>query len=294
MAESGTTWELRPIEAPSSQLLLLESRFVLELASLGLSQVWLAARHRGDGHPVLVLPGFGAGDAEMAALRIQLRGWGYSAHGWRSGRNLGPTPTVRDALYTRLDEIFARDGRRVSIVGWSLGGIYARHLARTFPEKVRSIVTLASPYRLGAEDRCALTYFVNRLAASSDGPHRDDWAAIRSDEEEAPLEVPSTSVYSRSDGIVRWHACIDRAGPQAENVEVHGSHCGLGFNAAAVYVVGDRLAQPEGRWRPFRAPRLLRHLYPEPVYWDPARRVSNSVRFTRDRGESEFIERKAL
>jgi hypothetical protein len=257
----------RRISAPSPRLLWLEQRVVLEFASLGLAAPWLAGVDRGDGHPVLVLPGFGTGDGETRFLRRQLRRWGYWAHGWQQGRNLGPTPNVQAGLVQRLASLYRHHNRKVSLVGWSLGGIYGRELARAFPGQVRSVITLASPYRLRLDDRSSISPLVERLTGDRPPAARDGWPP---EDDRAPLTVPATSIYSRTDGIVRWHACIDREGPRRENVEVLSSHVGLAVNPSVLYVIGDRLAQPEGTWSPFRPPPRLRRLYPAPAAWDDA------------------------
>src|SRR5690242_18656081 len=133
---------LRP---PGLGLLLAEARGILEFnASLLLSPLLMRAP-RGDGHPVLALPGFLASDLSMAPLRRYLGELGYETHAWRMGRNTGGVGRMRGALLDRLSEIHAASGRKVSIVGWSLGGVYARDLALRAPEMVRYVMTLASP-----------------------------------------------------------------------------------------------------------------------------------------------------
>lgn len=252
------------VRAPAPNLLWLEQRALLEFAAMPVTAPLLRRVRAGDGHPVLVLPGFTASDAATAPLRRQLRRWGYRAYGWRLGVNLGPTPDLPGKLMARLDAIYAHDERPVTLIGWSLGGIYARELARNAPGRVRSAITLAAPYRMTLADRSSLSTLMDRFV----GRPAPEVAAGRPGEDERPaLAVPATSIYTRTDGIVRWHTCIDRAGPQRENIEVRGSHSGLVFNPAVLYAIGDRLAQPKGEWKPFEAPRLLRPLFPEPVSW---------------------------
>ena len=201
---------------------------------------------RGDGHPVLLLPGFLASDLSMAPMRRYLRELGYEAHAWRMGRNLGGLARMRVALRDRLAEIHTAAGRKVSIVGWSLGGVYARDLALQVPDMVRCVVTLGSPF---ANDVRATN--ATRLYEALSGEGADDnpelRAAIAGD-----LPVPATSIYSRTDGIVNWRTCLLRPSDTAENIEVHlASHVGLGVNPAALWAVADRLAQPEGEFRQF-------------------------------------------
>src|SRR6478736_3367671 len=125
---------LRP---PSRTLLLLEGRAVQELGAFWLLRPWLAAAPRGDGHPVLVLPGLLASDMSTQPLRSFLKGQGYAVHGWKQGRNLGLREGIEDGMLERVEELYERHGRRkISLVGWSLGGIYARQLAKRVPEMV--------------------------------------------------------------------------------------------------------------------------------------------------------------
>jgi len=234
------------LRAPGLGLLLAEARGIFELnASLLLSPLLMRAP-RGDGHPVLLLPGFLASDLSMAPMRRYLRELGYDAHAWRMGRNLGGVARMRVALRDRLAEIHAAAGRKVSIVGWSLGGVYARDLALQAPDMVRCVVTLGSPF---ANDVRATN--ATRLYEALSGEAADDnpelRAAIAGD-----LPVPATSIYSRTDGIVNWRTCLLRPSDTAENIEVHlASHVGLGVNPAALWAVADRLAQPEGEFRQF-------------------------------------------
>jgi pimeloyl-ACP methyl ester carboxylesterase len=111
----------------------------------------------------------------------------------------------------------------MSLVGWSLGGIYAHEIARSSPDLVRMVVTLGSPFR-------------------TEPSHR------------RPLPVPSTAVVSRTDGIVPWQTCVNPRGDAHETLEVLGSHCGLGHHPAVLLVVADRLAQAPGDWQPMRVP----------------------------------------
>jgi hypothetical protein len=234
---------LRP---PGLGLLLAEARGIFEFnASLLLSPLLMRAP-RGDGHPVLMLPGFLASDLSMAPMRRYLRELGYDSHAWNMGRNTGGVSRMRLLLRDRLAEIHAATGRKVSIVGWSLGGVYARDLALQAPDMVRYVVTLGSPF---ANDVRATN--ATRLYELLSGEAADDnpelRAAISGD-----LPVPATSIYSRTDGIVNWHTCLLRPSVSAENIEVHlASHVGLGVNPAALWAVADRLAQPEGEFKQF-------------------------------------------
>jgi pimeloyl-ACP methyl ester carboxylesterase len=245
-----------PIAPPARHLLLLEGRAVLELAAMLTAYPFLLRAPRGDGHPVIVFPGFMAGDFSTRPLRRFLRDKGYAAHGWRLERNLGPSPTLVTGMVERLRDIRARYGRPVSLIGWSLGGIYARELARRFSEDVRQVITLASPFRdLEATN---VPRFLRDVARRQPLPDEADHRRVL----HASLPMPTTAIYSRTDGIVAWQLCIESAGPLRESIEVRSSHSGMAVNPSALYAVADRLAQPEGRWRPFRPPVGMRHLYP--------------------------------
>jgi pimeloyl-ACP methyl ester carboxylesterase len=205
----------------------------------------------GDGHPVLVLPGFMASDVSTIPLRTFLRGKRYAVSAWELGRNLGPTPEVMEGMPRLLRSIVAQHGRRVSLVGWSMGGIFARWLARTYPERVRQVVTLGTPVRGIVADKSNASTLFDYLRPYHDEAHPglDDGV---------PLPVPATAIHTRSDAIVPWQTCMVESGPLSENIRVAGSHSGLGFNPAALYVVADRLALEEGHWRPLRVRRWAR------------------------------------
>jgi hypothetical protein len=249
--------EAERLRPPSRLLLMLELRALWEL---GAFFAWLPALRmlpQGDGHSVLVLPGLMASDASTHLLRALLQDRGYVPYGWELGRNQGPRPGVEDGMARRLKEIADRSGRKVSVIGWSLGGLYARVLASQTPEVVRQVITLGSPFT--GDPRASNAW---RVFEYTSGVSVDDqrWHKILRD----PVSVPTTSIYSRSDGIVAWQCSLERERPLAENIEVEGSHCGLGHNPVVLYAVADRLAQPEGTWEPFRRMPMHRLLYPDP------------------------------
>jgi pimeloyl-ACP methyl ester carboxylesterase len=234
------------IRPPRPELFMLEARAVLEFAAFVAAYPVLKRAPRGDGHPVLVLPGFMASDFSTRAMRRFLRDRGYGAHGWKLGRNLGPTPEIVSGLATRFAELRERYARRVSLIGWSLGGVYARELARRFATDVRLVITLASPFR----DLAATN--VPRFVLNRRQPHPNETALralLR-----APLPVPATAIYSRTDAIASWRSCREEQGPFSENIEVESSHLGIGHHPVVLLTIADRLAQPEGQWRPFTPP----------------------------------------
>jgi pimeloyl-ACP methyl ester carboxylesterase len=219
-------------------------RAVREFASFRARRRLLREAPRGNGHPVLVMPGFLAPEFSTSPLRNFLRDLCYDARGSRLGVNLGPTPKVSETLEKRLRHLAERHGRKVSLVGWSLGGIYARELARTHPTLVRMVITMGTPFA-----DIAATHAARFIPLRPDGKSLNEahelHAALR-----RPLEVPTTSIYSKTDGIVHWQGCLQEEGPERENVEVRCSHTGMGFHPEVLAVVADRLALREGEWSP--------------------------------------------
>ncbi|VBA41479.1 esterase/lipase family protein [Mycobacterium attenuatum] len=211
----------------------------------------------GDGHPVLVLPGLLAGDRSTWTLRRLLRRVGYRAHGWGLGRNIGPTPEAVRGMEARLDEVHARYEAPVSLIGWSLGGIFARALARRHSTAVRQVITLGSPFRMEDERQTRATPSFKRYAHLHAEQH-----ALPLKSEAEPMPVPTTAIYSRFDGMVAWQTCINPPSPRSENIAVLASHIGYGHHPATVWAIADRLAQPQGTWTPFRPPPMLRPLFP--------------------------------
>lgn len=224
-----------------------EWRTALELASAAVRTRDLNEWPRGDGHPVIVLPGFLAGPESTAFLRSHLRRLGYHVHDWRHGRNLGASPQLAEELEDLLLEIHDRYQRRVSLIGWSAGGIYAREMARTLPDYTRSVITLGSPFRGHPASTRAWRVYRVMNRNNLEKMFTDEALATRA----APLQVPTTCVYSRNDGIVAWECCLSEPAPLTENVEVTASHLGYGHEMHTLRVICDRLAQPEGAWLPY-------------------------------------------
>nr|HEV8010179.1 alpha/beta hydrolase [Bradyrhizobium sp.] len=245
-AQQGSPSAGRRLRPPSLGLMLAEVRGIFEFNSSLLLSPLLMRAPGGDGHPVLTLPGFLASDLSMAPMRRYLKELGYDTYGWQMGRNTGGVTRMRAALRDRLAEIHAATGRKVSLVGWSLGGIYARDLALRAPDMVRYVVSLGSPFS-GDVRATNATRLYEAMSGETVGEDSELRKAIAGD-----LPMPTTSIYSRTDGIVNWRTCLLRPSATAENIEVHlASHVGLGVNPAALWAVADRLAQAEGQFEQF-------------------------------------------
>jgi len=249
-------------QRPSRLRMALEMRAMPELFGFFASApaLW-SMLPRGKGRPVLVLPGFMAGDTSTRPLRMLLRALGHDAVGWGLGTNIGPTTAILDGMIDRLDRLDQQDGP-VDIVGWSLGGIYGREMARLAPRAVRQVITLGSPFQISDSSESNVGPMFHALQRA----HSNQIMMPRiADHAREQVPVPTTSVYSRTDGVVRWKHCLDPTQPLSENIEVRGSHCGLGHNPSAVMVIADRLAHVTGQWTPYSPPAAARSLFPEPV-----------------------------
>ncbi|MEO1142879.1 MAG: alpha/beta hydrolase [Pseudomonadota bacterium] len=244
---------------PSRGLMLLELRAIPELFGFAVSLPTLATlAPRGDGQPVLVLPGLITSDRSTIALRSFLTTLGYPTYGWDLGRNFGPIPGIEEGLKRRLTDLNEKYGRKVSIVGWSLGGIYARQLAKQMPDQVRQVVTLGSPF---AGDPRATNAW--KLYQMTSGHKVDDRNHHMGGDIARRPDVPTTAIYSKTDGVCAWQNCIEEESKISENIEVTGSHCGLGHHPAAVYAIADRLAQAEGKWKAFDRSGFKSILFPK-------------------------------
>jgi pimeloyl-ACP methyl ester carboxylesterase len=229
---------------PHALLMLMEGRAPWELAATLAAAPWLRKLPRGDGHPVLVFPGLGANDFTTVPLRRFLDHLGYVTHPWGQGFNFGPRKGVLKRCNDDVRALFARHAQPVSLIGWSLGGLYARELAKELPEHVRCVITLGTPFT--GHPRATNAWRIFEMVSGQSVNDATMMAQLRK-----PPPVPTTSIYSRTDGVVSWRCSINEPGPLTENIEVHASHIGMGMNPMALYAVADRLAQPVGEWKPF-------------------------------------------
>ncbi len=193
---------------------------------------------RGDGHPVLFAPGVGTGDFATASMRGFIGRLGYATHGWSLGLNLGPTARVVRGLERRLFDLNERHGRRVSLVGISLGGVYQRELAKRYPERVRRLFLVCSPTRHPVASNIGALLFAFERFYDPDYPRAPE--ALN-----APAPVPTTAFYTRRDGFLAWQCSIETPGPMAENIEINSGHCVAGRTVDTLRAIATRLAQPD-------------------------------------------------
>jgi pimeloyl-ACP methyl ester carboxylesterase len=251
---------------PSLMHMLSEGRALLELGTTSFFIPFLMRAPKGDGHPVMVLPGFLASDISTQPLRTFLKLKGYKSYGWGLGRNLGTEivggeQVISEALIARVIALSDKYEKKVSLVGWSLGGVLAREVARILPDHVRQVISLGSPFNGpdgSAPVASKLFELINGDIASRN-PHT--MQAMLS-----PPPVPTTAIFSRTDGVAHWQACKHHnieVHEEAENIEVRGSHMGLGHNHQVIWIVANRLAQAEGSWLPYQQDTPVPMFFPE-------------------------------
>lgn len=236
---------------------LLEFRSMFEMAALPYTLPWLLKTPQGDGHPVLLVPGFLASEISMSVLERFLRNRGYHVSHWGFGRNIGFQPKHAKALEQKIRYIHYKTGRKVSLVGWSLGGVFAMHGAHQAPECVRSVITMGSPISGDPKEGSNVPRFLAatyRLVAHPMGStvhaNQPDGRRLH---QRINLPVPVSCLYGIGDGMVPpQEATIDGNPRLHENIRVPASHLGMGFNPIVLWVVADRLAQAEGVWKPFK------------------------------------------
>lgn len=205
----------------------------------------------GDGHPVLVIPGLGGSDGSTQYIRQFIDGIGYNSRKWELGRNLGPRhgmdKLLKD-LTARVQQVYDEsNGAQISLIGWSLGGIYSREIAKLCPDLIRQVITLGSPFKSVNDGTNAARVYE---MLSKDKTYRNP-DIVKQVSERPP--VPFTSLYSKTDGIVHWKSSIEDETNLSENIEVPGaSHMGIGHNPLAMYIIADRLKQTKLDWTPYK------------------------------------------
>ncbi len=249
-------FDTRPPEhfgRPSLGLLTTElSRSLLGRAWFETNRFWLSRLPQGDGRPVMVFPGFTASDRSTTTLRRLLTSLGYDVYAWEHGTNMGPSAKVISGVQQRLHGITQGTGQSVTLVGWSLGGLYARALAERFPDEIRQCVTMGSPFRVstGSDTWAGTLFSATAKVRGRQAPSAQEPGIFHPGYRGAP-PVPTTNLFSRLDGIVPWEACIDDPTPMVENIEVYCAHLGFGHDPGAISVIADRLALGD-QWQPFK------------------------------------------
>jgi len=246
MTATATAAPSSSAKPPSLFWTLAEGRALVELGAFYAFRGALSMLPKGDGHSVLVLPGFLASDRSTKPMRNLLASLGYDAHGWDMGRNIRIDNARETQMNDLLHRIHDQSGRKVSIIGWSLGGVFAREIAKNAPDKVRQVISLGSPISNDRGHTNARRLF-ERLNGQEPEPLQQ--GRFRNLDEAPP--VPTTSILTKTDGIVAWRGSVQKPGPQTDNIEVLASHCGLGVNPMVMYAIADRLAQAENAWQPF-------------------------------------------
>lgn len=237
---------------PPFPFALMEAgRALGEMSLLPAAEIPLSLAPSGDGHSVVVCPGFLTSDRSTGFLRRFIRSKGYNVYGWNLGRNLGPGVEGHniDELADWVITVYRQSRRKVSLVGWSLGGVMARELAKRMPDTIRQVITLGSPIA-GQPESSTISWLYERIAGPLDEASLEMQALLEM-LHVPPGHVPSTAIFTKTDGIVPWRGCIEPPRPTTDNIEVLASHCGLGVNPFVFFAIADRLALPESQWTPF-------------------------------------------
>lgn len=203
----------------------------------------------GDGHPVVIFPGLGANGNSVATLRAHCRALGYSAFDWGQGFNTGPQGDLDTWLHNLKSQIvalLAGHTQAATLIGWSLGGLYAREIGKLMAPRVRQVITVGTPFNAEA-DHTNVGWLFRLLSGSSTAMNPALSQRLRT-----PPPMRTTSIYSRSDGVVAWQTCCHhKRSSLVQEIEVGGSHIGMGWNRDVLAAVADRLRQQPGRWRKY-------------------------------------------
>jgi pimeloyl-ACP methyl ester carboxylesterase len=227
----------RTLHAPDRRAAWGEVAGLLELPRLLLRAPSLARAPRGDGGPVMVLPGFATGDGATSILRGYLSFLGHDVHPWGLGRNDGDVPRLLALLVSRVAALRSSTGLPVRLVGWSLGGYLAREVSREIPSDVDRVVTLGAPVVGGPKYTLAARAYRRR------GADMDAIEAAVDAREAVPLTRPVSAIYSRRDRVVAWQACVDERNGCVDHVEVSSTHLGLGFSPDVYLLVATHLSR---------------------------------------------------
>jgi pimeloyl-ACP methyl ester carboxylesterase len=252
---------LKNVKPPSPLLLVTELvrgafNFGTYFASLPLTPFL----PKGDGHIVMVFPGFLTNDSVTLPLRYFLQSNGYDPKPWELGRNYANYEELEGKMLNIIKRHAEESGKKISLIGWSAGGIFARALANEVPQYIRQVITLGSPFR-GVKNKNNLQFLTEIIT----GKKNEDIEQVIIERSAGEIKVPNTAIYTRLDGIVAWQTCLNETeNHTSENVEVFASHVGLGFDPMTLVCIADRLSQPEDEWRPFKTSTVGKLFYSYP------------------------------
>jgi hypothetical protein len=237
------------IAKPSKFLLYSDAvRAAFEVASSRVFHSFKKYKKNGDGHPVLVIPGFLGSDYSTAYLRKFIDHLGYHAYDWGLDRNLADFDDL-EFLALKIDSLFHKHHAKVSLIGWSLGGVYARQLAKEKKNRVRQVITLGSPFN-GANEPNNIRWLFDNVKEWKGSTKLDEKTIV---DLPKPAPVPTTAIYSKEDGVVPWEVCMEKEEDAIhQNIQVHGSHLGFGSNPSAFHIIADRLQYQEENWTHFK------------------------------------------
>ena len=234
-------------------------RALFELVCLLPAHLLLKHAPRGDGHPVITLPGYRSDDTAMLAMRRYLARWGYVPYPWGLGANLGigyQRIDYEQRMLGKLENVVEKHGAPATLIGWSQGGVIAREVTKRRPNLVRQVIVLGSPLADAPE---ATTLFRIFRRTSAEEITNELMSVMR--EVASPLpNVRCICIYSGSDGIVSADIAQDLVSPNVENIRVTSSHLGMVVNPMVLFIIADRLSQPDDDWKPFNMYTLDRLL----------------------------------
>lgn len=233
----------------------VEPRAIFEWQSFYAMRGLLKRLPQGDGHPVIVFPGFASSDKATKPLRSLLQDLGYEAYGWGLGMNVLFGDELENEMIALVREVSEKTGKKVSLIGWSLGGLYAREVAKVCSEQVRCVISMGSPISGKPEHSNAHALF----KVFNGEPTDIDYTRYFQLSEAPP--VPTTSIFSHSDGVVAWEGSLQKESSTTESIVVPASHLGMGVNPLVMYLLSDRLSQPEGEWSKFKTKGFKRFLF---------------------------------
>jgi len=244
-------WRPARLQPPDAWLMVLEGLAPWKCAARVAAAPWVRRQPRADAHPVLLAPGIGTDNLTTPPLHRALDALGCASETQRQVINQGPSDGVSQRCAHGVCALAGRHGRAVSLVGWSLGGLYARELARELPQRICTVITLGTPVAGHPRSTRARRVVDGLNACTAHAP------TPMARPPHAP-PAPPPSIDSRGDGIVGWQCRVNGPGAMAQSVEVSASRSGTGASPATLCAIADRPGQRPGRCRPFDASGLRR------------------------------------